>query len=283
MRSLELQTLLPSAAPVFRCPWSLPEQESHAPFLCALNALGGFTGNGRLQELLEWDEATYHQVKAPLVASRYIVTGRGQGGSVDLASLNGGGCHVPVEAVAGTSTANSVGVAAASSPNGSSGMSTPQSSPPHPPQPRRTPVGRPPSPLPTVLQLQKRSAPPDSWRRASERRRTNLVQLQPEAPDYLGADTGADLPTPRGGAFPQAVVCVGGDGKQRAASQPPGETGRLSRRCGAVSGGGGPHRVAAEATGRRRRRLPGERRLAPDRAAQQSAGGRFAQVLQRIH
>lgn len=111
------------------------EQESHAAFLGALNALGGSAGNGQLRELLEWDEASYHQVKASLVASRSIVPGRGRGGSVALASLNGGGCHVPVEVVAGTSTASSAGVAAAFSPNGSSGMSTPQSTPPTPAPP----------------------------------------------------------------------------------------------------------------------------------------------------
>jgi type I restriction enzyme M protein len=111
------------------------EQESHAAFLGALKALGGSTGNGRLRELLEWDEATYQQVKASLVASRSIVPGRGRGGSVALASLNGGGGHVPEEVIAGTSGASSAGVAAAPSSSGSSGMSTPQASPPTPPPP----------------------------------------------------------------------------------------------------------------------------------------------------
>jgi type I restriction enzyme M protein len=65
------------------------EQESHAAFLGALKALGGSAGNGRLRELLEWDEATYQQVKDSLVASRSIVPGRGRGGPVALASSNG--------------------------------------------------------------------------------------------------------------------------------------------------------------------------------------------------
>jgi|688.fasta_scaffold28665_5 type I restriction enzyme M protein len=67
------------------------EQESHAAFLGALKALGGSAGNGRLRELLEWDEATYEQVKASLVASGSIVPGRGRGGSIALASSNGAG------------------------------------------------------------------------------------------------------------------------------------------------------------------------------------------------
>ena len=46
----------------------LTEQESHAAFLGALEALGGTAGNGRLRELLEWDETTYQQVKASLVS-----------------------------------------------------------------------------------------------------------------------------------------------------------------------------------------------------------------------
>lgn len=113
----------------------LSEHESHAAFLGALEALGGTAGNGRLRQLLEWDEATYQQVKASLVASRSIVPGRGRGGSVALASLNGGGGHVPEVVVAGTSGASSAGVAAAPSSSGSSGMSTPQASPPTPPPP----------------------------------------------------------------------------------------------------------------------------------------------------
>lgn len=113
----------------------LTEQESHAAFLGALEALGGTAGNGRLRELLEWDETTYQQVKASLVSSRSIVPGRGRGGSVALASLNGGGGHVPEEVVAGTSGASSAGVAAAPSSSGSSDMSTPQASPPIPPPP----------------------------------------------------------------------------------------------------------------------------------------------------
>jgi type I restriction enzyme M protein len=71
------------------------EQESHAAFLGALNALGGSAGNSRLRELLEWDEATYQQVKTKLLARRTIVTGRGRGGSVVLASSIGEAGHFP--------------------------------------------------------------------------------------------------------------------------------------------------------------------------------------------
>ncbi len=61
----------------------------------ALEALGGSAGNGKLRDLLGWDEATYEAVKAPLVASGQLQPGRGRGGSLTLAD----------EAVAGSSAA----------------------------------------------------------------------------------------------------------------------------------------------------------------------------------
>ena len=54
--------------------------------LGALEALGGSAGNGRLRELLGWDETSYDAVKAQLLASGTLVPGRGRGGSVSLAS-----------------------------------------------------------------------------------------------------------------------------------------------------------------------------------------------------
>lgn len=39
-------------------------------FLGPLQALGGSAGNGRLRELLTWEEATYEALKASLRASR---------------------------------------------------------------------------------------------------------------------------------------------------------------------------------------------------------------------
>ena len=53
-------------------------------FLGALEALGGLAGNGKLRELLGWEEAVYDVVKAALVSSGQLVTGRGRGGSVSL-------------------------------------------------------------------------------------------------------------------------------------------------------------------------------------------------------
>jgi type I restriction enzyme M protein len=58
--------------------------------LGALKALGGSAGNGRLRELLGWDEGTYEVVKAPLIATGNLITGRGRGGSVSLAGENQG-------------------------------------------------------------------------------------------------------------------------------------------------------------------------------------------------
>ncbi|MFS6826885.1 hypothetical protein [Cyanobium sp. ATX 6F1] len=61
------------------------QDDLHDEFLGALEALGGSAGNGRLREMLEWDEASYEAVKGDLLSRRLIVPGRGRGGSVALA------------------------------------------------------------------------------------------------------------------------------------------------------------------------------------------------------
>jgi len=53
-------------------------------FLEALAALGGSAGNGRLRDMLGWDEASYDAVKAELLSRGLIRAGRGRGGSVVL-------------------------------------------------------------------------------------------------------------------------------------------------------------------------------------------------------
>ncbi|MEY3735789.1 MAG: hypothetical protein RLZZ624_848, partial [Cyanobacteriota bacterium] len=58
-------------------------------FLGALAALGGSAGNGRLREVLEWEEASYDAVKAQLLSRSLIVPGRGRGGSVALTDADG--------------------------------------------------------------------------------------------------------------------------------------------------------------------------------------------------
>ncbi|MEB3361202.1 MAG: N-6 DNA methylase, partial [Synechococcaceae cyanobacterium] len=58
-------------------------------FLGALAALGGSAGNGRLREVLDWDEVAYHAVKAQLLSRGLIVPGRGRGGSVALVDGDG--------------------------------------------------------------------------------------------------------------------------------------------------------------------------------------------------
>jgi type I restriction enzyme M protein len=70
--------------------------------LGALEALGGSAGNGRLRELLGWDEASYDAVKAQLLASGQLVPGRGRGGSVSLS--NGDRATHPAAASAEPST-----------------------------------------------------------------------------------------------------------------------------------------------------------------------------------
>jgi type I restriction enzyme M protein len=54
-------------------------------FLEVLTELGGSAGNLRLREALQWDEQTYDDVKAGLIAEGMIAPGRGRGGSVALA------------------------------------------------------------------------------------------------------------------------------------------------------------------------------------------------------
>jgi type I restriction enzyme M protein len=55
-------------------------------FLEALTQLGGSAGNVRLRETLQWEEEVYVSIKDALVKSGAILTGRGRGGSVLLAS-----------------------------------------------------------------------------------------------------------------------------------------------------------------------------------------------------
>jgi type I restriction enzyme M protein len=61
------------------------QEAQQEEFLGALKTLGGSAGNGRLRELLGWEEAPYEAVKASLLASGRVRTGRGRGGSVSLA------------------------------------------------------------------------------------------------------------------------------------------------------------------------------------------------------
>ncbi|WP_254955008.1 MULTISPECIES: class I SAM-dependent DNA methyltransferase [unclassified Cyanobium] len=60
-------------------------EEQQLELLGALEALGGSAGNGKLRELLGWDQASYEAVKEPLLASGQLQAGRGRGGSVSLA------------------------------------------------------------------------------------------------------------------------------------------------------------------------------------------------------
>jgi type I restriction enzyme M protein len=59
--------------------------EQQLELLGALEALGGSAGNGKLRDLLGWDEGTYETVKGALLASGQLRPGRGRGGSVNLA------------------------------------------------------------------------------------------------------------------------------------------------------------------------------------------------------
>ena len=51
-------------------------------FVAALQERGGSSGNGRLREVLEWEEEFYWRVQGHLIRDGRIVSGRGRGGSV---------------------------------------------------------------------------------------------------------------------------------------------------------------------------------------------------------
>jgi len=63
----------------------MADQEQIDDFLGGLEALGGSSGNGKLRELLGWDEARYESVKTALIEQGILVPGRGRGGSVAIA------------------------------------------------------------------------------------------------------------------------------------------------------------------------------------------------------
>ena len=81
--------------------------------LGALEALGGSAGNGKLRDLLGWDEATYDAVKGPLIATGQLQSGRGRGGSV---SLTGSG---------NSDEAEQAGLESTPRPNGTTPRATP--------------------------------------------------------------------------------------------------------------------------------------------------------------
>jgi type I restriction enzyme M protein len=63
----------------------MADQEQQDEFFGALEACKGSAGNGKLRELLGWDEATYNSVKAALVDTGIVVPRPGRGGSVAIA------------------------------------------------------------------------------------------------------------------------------------------------------------------------------------------------------
>nr|WP_261789843.1 type I restriction-modification system subunit M N-terminal domain-containing protein [Synechococcus elongatus] len=66
-----------------------------AEFLGALHTLGGSAGNGKLQQLLDWDDACYESIKAELMLQGQIQAGRGRGGSITLTESQGAAIASP--------------------------------------------------------------------------------------------------------------------------------------------------------------------------------------------
>ncbi|WP_338430517.1 class I SAM-dependent DNA methyltransferase [Synechococcus elongatus] len=66
-----------------------------AEFLGALQTLGGSAGNGKLQQLLAWDDACYESIKAELMLQGQIQAGRGRGGSITLTESQGAAIASP--------------------------------------------------------------------------------------------------------------------------------------------------------------------------------------------
>lgn len=60
-------------------------------FIEALRELGGSAGNGRLRDMLGWQDDTYRSVHAALIEDGTIVVGRGRGGSVAFAQVQAAG------------------------------------------------------------------------------------------------------------------------------------------------------------------------------------------------
>lgn len=75
------------------------DQAGKDSFLEALTQLGGSAGNVRLRETLQWEEEAYFSIKDALVKSGAILTGRGRGGSVLLASGGTGEVQEPPASV----------------------------------------------------------------------------------------------------------------------------------------------------------------------------------------
>jgi type I restriction enzyme M protein len=65
----------------------MADQAQKDRFVAVLTELGGSTGNGRLREVLQWDEATYSSVSDELVTAGVVTSGRGRGGSVSFAGV----------------------------------------------------------------------------------------------------------------------------------------------------------------------------------------------------
>ncbi|WP_338462151.1 class I SAM-dependent DNA methyltransferase [Synechococcus elongatus IITB7] len=66
-----------------------------AEFLGALQTLGGSAGNGKLQQLLAWDDSCYESIKAELMLQGQIQAGRGRGGSITLTESQGAAIASP--------------------------------------------------------------------------------------------------------------------------------------------------------------------------------------------
>ena len=67
----------------------MPSETNKKRFLKVLEELGGQAGNKRLREALGWQESTYRNAHADLVADVRLVPGRGRGGSVLFISRDG--------------------------------------------------------------------------------------------------------------------------------------------------------------------------------------------------
>ena len=72
-----------SDSPTSSPPTPLPTN-AESLFLETLRSLGNSSGNQNLRSAFDWDEPSYDQVKASLIAQNLITPGRGRGGSVSI-------------------------------------------------------------------------------------------------------------------------------------------------------------------------------------------------------
>jgi len=138
---------------------STDQEALQEDFLGALQALGGSAGNGRLRELLTWEEATYEAVKASLLASGQLRRGRGSSVSLANGAADEGADGSASEAAESfAEPGGSVAAAEGSLAAAAIGKASALSAPPPGPCPPRPPAPPPTAPSPAASRTSRPSS-----------------------------------------------------------------------------------------------------------------------------